>query len=73
VVDADVEVGVVADARRQMQRAFLGGVQAGLEPRLLGPALGEQRRELRPQRPARAGAEGEEAPAWCWPTSAPMW
>ena len=60
VVDADVKVGVVADPRRQVQRARVGRVQVGLDLGPLGAAFREQLREPRPQRLARAGAEGEE-------------
>ena len=53
VVDADIEVGVVADAGRQVHRAVGGRVQQRLDPALLWRACGEQL--------ARAGRAGPGA------------
>ena len=42
VVNADIEVGVITDVRRQVQRASGGIVQARLHATLLRAALGQQ-------------------------------
>ncbi len=64
VMDAGEEIGVVADARRQVHRAIGGAEQQpladGLEPRAVGTAGVQQLRDRLPQRAPRPGAEREQ-------------
>ena len=53
VVDADIEVGVVTDRGRQVQRAFGGVVEQGLHPTLLGGTCREQLRQAQAKGLAR--------------------
>ncbi len=53
-MDADVKVGIVADAHRQMHRAVGGAVQIGLGGRTV-LRIGQQARHLQAQGLAQAG------------------
>lgn len=61
VVDADVEVRVVADPRRQMQRAGGGRTQTARRLRLVTPASSEKGRDATAKLCARGRAEREKA------------
>ena len=60
MVDARVEVGVVADGRRKVQRALRRRVQHGLQRGLLGRPFGQQVRQPGAKRMSCLGAGGHE-------------
>ncbi len=60
VMDADVEIGVVRDARGQVQRGFGHRHQQRFDLRALGRAFGQERGDTAAQRAARAGTQGQQ-------------